>query len=263
MNINDENKFYKNDKKIYELSNNKDFLEWLKVAINNGYKPIYTINELQKLIEKISNWYELKFVDRELSKEEGIIDSEFLDVEDISTYMSTIQLLYRLNNKENNFLKCKYRTGSGYSYPIIENGKTIWRDNLFLKIYDKNNRNDSYLFIYADNETGKIRNNSSILEYINKDDITLEELYDLLKNNDNLKIEDLYSCIYNHKCDLELRKYILECVAYKLIYSKKTIPIRGYKRAINFIDEFNYYFNLDINTDNIDNLINNKGVYYK
>ena len=38
---------------------------------------------------------------------------------------------------------------------------------------------------------------------------------------------------------MELRHRILQLVALKLVYSKNTIPERGYERAKRFINEFN------------------------
>ena len=252
MTMQEELNFYKNDKRKYDIKNNKEFLNWLGNAINNGYKPLYKINELQKLVNFISNWIEFKYPEKELMKDEGINYSNFKDIPDISTYMSTEQLLYRLDDNLLNILTCRYRSNCGYQMPVLENGKAVWRQNIGLKIFDSNNKNDSFIFIYADSNTGKIKDTSYLEKYVDIDNLYLDDLYSLLKDNKNLKLDELESTIINHKYDIELRDKIFELVSLKLLYSKNTNPIRGYKRACLFTDEFNNYFNTDIIKTNFD-----------
>lgn len=45
-------------------------------------------------------------------------------------------------------------------------------------------------------------------------------------------------------------------VALKLLYSNRTIPERGYKRATRFINEFNKKMGLNLSTEEIDEIIN-------
>lgn len=61
--------------------------------------------------------------------------------------------------------------------------------------------------------------------------------------------------MYDHNCDVELRNKVLQLVALKLLYSRRTIPERGYERAKRFINEFNKKMNLNISTEEIDNVI--------
>ena len=40
------------------------------------------------------------------------------------------------------------------------------------------------------------------------------------------------------------------------MYSKNTIPERGYERALRFINEFNKKMNLELSTEEIDEIMN-------
>lgn len=62
-------------------------------------------------------------------------------------------------------------------------------------------------------------------------------------------------CIYDHNCDIELRERLLQLVALKLLYSKNTIPERGYERAKRFINEFNKKLGLTLSMKEIDEII--------
>lgn len=54
---------------------------------------------------------------------------------------------------------------------------------------------------------------------------------------------------------MELRHRILQSVALKLLYSRNTIPERGYERAKRFINEFNKKLGLELSTEQIDEII--------
>lgn len=66
---------------------------------------------------------------------------------------------------------------------------------------------------------------------------------------------ELKESVYDHDCDIELRNRVLQLVALKLLYSKNTIPERGYERAKRFINEFNKKLNLTLSTEEIDEAI--------
>lgn len=46
--------FYEQDKKNYNIKNNKELLKWLKESINNRYHCFMDINDLQQLIDNIT-----------------------------------------------------------------------------------------------------------------------------------------------------------------------------------------------------------------
>ena len=55
---------------------------------------------------------------------------------------------------------------------------------------------------------------------------------------------------------MELRHRILQLVALKLLYSRNTIPERGYERAKRFINEFNKELDVKLTTKQIDEIVN-------
>ncbi len=94
--------------------------------------------------------------------------------------------------------------------------------------------------IFARHKDGIVTNFGD-LECNLKKDITLDELLVILEKTkkDKLDYSEIQDSVSNHQVDLKLRKRILQLVALKLLYSKKTIPERGYERARRFIGEFN------------------------
>lgn len=116
----------------------------------------------------------------------------------------------------------------------------------------------SKFLLRADSDTGKVDVDYEIDDIVENKDIILDELLVLFKEkySDKFDFKNLEECIYDHNCDVELRKRILQLVALKLLYSKNTIPERGYERAKRFINEFNKHLNLDLSTKEIDDLIN-------
>lgn len=94
-------------------------------------------------------------------------------------------------------------------------------------------------------------------EYLNsKKNFDLNKLFSKLnKYSDKLDLTELKESIFNYKCDNELRNKVLQLVALKLLYSKNTIPNRGYERAKRFINEFNKKLNLALSIEEIDEII--------
>lgn len=105
--------------------------------------------------------------------------------------------------------------------------------------------------------TGEVIKNYSSKDYVNFDNIILDEL--LLMFNERYKDEldfiELKESVYNHNVDIVLRNKILQLVALKLLYSVNTIPERGYERSKKFINEFNKELNLTLSTEEIDEIM--------
>ena len=162
-------------------------------------------------------------------------------------------------------MECGYYANGCVAQPVHnEQGQVVeHKIETGVKIYKKNQEDSSsfnktpYFYIFADSENGIVNSSRNLKEYIGADvNITLEELLVILKDkyNDNLNLINLENCIYNHNCDIELRNKILKLVALKLLYSKSTLPHRGYERAKRFIDEFNKELGLSLSTEEIDML---------
>ena len=264
MTIAEAERFYGQDKKDYEIENNKEFLTWLKTSIKDGYHCFIKPEELQELIDSIVNWYEIKYPERELEYFEGIRYINFKDIRRISDVMDIRQLLFRLPHNQLCLMECGYRARGYGQYPIYDNGKEIgWKTQIFMRICRKNEKEyedekTPYFLLHADYMTGEVLNDYELEEYLDSEErISLDELLSIFNERytDELDFTELKDCVYNHNCDIELRHRILQLVALKLLYSRNTIPERGYERAKRFINEFNKKLGLTLSTEQIDEII--------
>lgn len=116
----------------------------------------------------------------------------------------------------------------------------------------------SYFLLHADHMTGEVSKDYKLEEYIDNDEnINLDELLSIFNKKyiDELDFTELKESVYDHNCDMELGHRILQLVALKLLYSRNTIPERGYERAKRFINEFNKKLGLALSTEQIDEII--------
>ena len=259
-------RFYGQDTKDYEIEKNKDFLTWLKTSIKDGYHCFIKTEELQELIDSIVNWYEIKYPERELEYFEGTRHMDFQDIRRISDVMDIRQLLFRLPHNQLCLMECGYRAKGWGQHPIYENGKKIgWKAQIFMSINRKNEEeSDSllgkaqYFLLHADHMTGEVSNDYELEEYLDSEEnLNLDELLSIFKEKytDELDFTELKESVYDHNCDMELRHRILQLVALKLLYSRNTIPERGYERAKRYINEFNKKLGLELSTEQIDEII--------
>ena len=266
MTIAQAERFYEKDTKDYEIEKNKDFLNWLKASIKDGYHCFMETEELQELINNIVNWYEIKYPERELEYFEGTRHMNFQDIKRISNVMNIRQLLYRLPHNQLCLMECGYRAKGWGQYPIYENGKEIdLKVQIFMKINKKIKEEcnpwygeTTYFLLHADHMTGEVSNDYELEEYLDSEEnLNLDELLSIFKEKytDELDFTELKESVYDHNCDMELRHRILQLVALKLLYSRNTIPERGYERAKRFINEFNKKLGLELSTEQIDEII--------
>ena len=266
MTIAQAERFYKQDTKDYEIENNKEFLNWLKKAICYGYHCYIEPEELQELIDNIVKWYEIKYPERELEYFEGTRHMNFQDIKRISNVMDIRQLLFRLPHNQLCLIECGYRAKGWGQHPIYENRKIIgWKTEIFMHINRKNRAECNllcgkipYFLIAADYMTGELSKDYELEEYLDGEEcLTLDELLTIFqeKYTEKLDFTELKESVYNHDCDMELRHRVLQLVALKLLYSRNTIPERGYERAKRFINEFNKKLGLTLSTEQIDEII--------
>ena len=266
MTIAEAERFYEKDTKDYEIEKNKDFLTWLKISIKSGYHCFIKGEELQELIDSVVNWYEIKYPERELEYFEGTRHLGFQGIRRISDVMDIRQLLFRLPHNQLCLMECGYRAKGWGQYPIYENGKEIdLKVQIFMKINKKNKEEcnpwyggTTYFLLQADYMTGEVLNYYELEDYIdNEENISLDELLSVFneKYSNELDFTELTESVYDHNCDMELRDRILQLVALKLLYSRNTIPERGYERAKRFINEFNKKLGLTLSTEEIDRII--------
>ena len=256
--------FYNNDLKKYDLKENTYFKVMFNRLLEEGYNLFIGLDEMQDLIDRLTFWYEIKYPEREFDFYDGKIVQDFAFKKELSDLMDINQLFFRLTDNQIKFLKGNYRSKIEKEYPIYEEGKKI---AVSKKVYFKINRNsnDKYyskhkdFIISADAISGKVDSDYETLKYIDNDDITLNDLFQVFSENyaDCLDFLELEQALKNNYVDNYLRDDILNFVALRLLYSKKTVPERGYKRAIRFMDEFNKRLGLNLSYDEIDKLMNN------
>lgn len=269
MTIAQAERFYEQDKKDYELGNNKEFLSWLKSSITDGYHCFMEIDELQKMIDTIANWYEIKYPERELEFYEGIryLDENLQGVKRISNVMDLKQLLFRLPHRQYSLMECGYRArGWSQSFVYDKTGKLESKASIYMHIDKKNAEQDimlceelPYFSVRANDITGEVLVDYDVKEYLDgESNLSLEQLLKIFEEKyaDELDFTELKECVYDHDTDMELRHRVLQLVALKLLYSRNTIPERGYERARRFINEFNKKLGLTLSTEEIDEIMN-------
>lgn len=268
MTIAQAQEFYKQDTKRYDIKKNKELLTWLEDSIKNGYHFFIDVEYLQEIIDNIVYWYEMKYPEREMKLYDDIIDIRFENTKTLSKEMDLKQLMYRLPDKQLYLIECNYRSNSGgIKYIYNDKGEIVEKKAvLFMSIVRKgveynllsmNSKSPEFL-LYADADSGKVTVDYNLKEYVSTDNISLNELLVSFKEKwaDKLDFTKLEECIYDHNCDVELRRKILQLIALKLLYSNRTIPERGYERAKKFINEFNKKMGLNLSTEQIDEAIN-------
>jgi len=228
MTIAEAKTFYKKDKEEYIISKNKNLLTWLKKTIKNGYHSFIDIEGLQNLIDNIVYWYEIKYPEQEMEIYDENIDYKLKNMEPLSTSMNMKQLMYRLSYKQLCLMKCDYRSKGGCNRYVYNDKDEIvgLKTTLFIRIDRKNCGYDPYFLLCGESSSGKVNVNYYLSHYVNAEDITLDELLILFKEKytNELNFTELEECIYNHNCDIELRRKVLQLVALKLLYSKKNLP---------------------------------------
>ena len=249
MTITEATNFYRENEKKYIVKDNEELLDWIKEQNKFGYhfNIEMNISSIQSLINKIANWYIIKYPFRELEKDNGIIYPDFSDVTSISPAMTFRRLEYHLLDNELWLLECPYRAKCGGPDRIT----------LFIPKKHPQEYEPKDIIISADDKTGLVYSHD--WEYDDYKDTTLKTLYKILYSeyDNEYDLTELKECIFTHECDLELRKKILQLVALKLLYSKRdSNPEMGYTRAQRFINEFNKELGLDLSTDEIDLIMN-------
>ncbi len=235
-----EDEIKKQDKKLYILKNNKEFLKKFKELLNNGYIPVLSTYDMQQLIDDITNWYKIKYPNNEISR--GYRIDEDLIVEPIAKYMDTKQLLSRLGSNANIFLHNYYRSSNGFSGTTKDmNGEEVNNDYI-LPIYLGVDFSGLHRIAYISSKTGLINDVTEL-----STDLYHKSITDLLKLDEGeYNLDSLKKCIWQHKSTDNLRREILELTALKILYSE-TNPVIGFERANLFLREMKEDLNIPVN----------------
>lgn len=266
MTIAEADRFYEQDERKYELAKNQEFLIWLQNIMSNGYQSLVELEDLQDMIDFIALWFEMKYPERELRFYEGCKSLDFDDIQPLSKVMDIRQLMYRLPHEILCLMQGKYRSlATGVRKIYDNNGDVIaYKTIILMRLSRKDEQDDSYdmekkrnLCIYADSATGQVEMSDEIKDIAGDKEVTLAELLAILRQNygEVFDLTPLERCLYNQVCDIELREKTLQLVALRLLYSRMTIPERGYERAKRFINEFNKKLGFELSSDEIDELI--------
>lgn len=255
--------FYKEDERLYDLSENKKFLIMFNHLIDEGYNLIVGIDKMQDLIDRLFTWYEIKYPEREFDFYDGVEIQDFTIKKELSDLMDINQLFFRLTDNQIELLEGNYRSGFMKEFPIYEEGTKI---GVHKKVYFKivRNKNDSYynkhkdFIVSADAMSGEVDIDYEIDKYVNSD-TNINDLYKIFKESyvNRLDFTELEDAVNNKIIDNYLRDRLLEFVSLKLLYSRHTTPERGYIRAKRFIDEFNKRLNLSLTSNEINRVMDN------
>ena len=274
-------RFYKSDEIKYKLGYNPKFIEIFSFMKNNGYCTNYEIDDLQRLVDFLANWFEIKYPNRFFDKENGVIDKRFINNQDNVLKLTIDDLLYQLPNNLLSILDCNYK-GNSYNRILVvdDNGNVVdTKISSMVRIKQKVEGNISMLpsiNISFNPQTGMIYEDFGYEEYFNDketifseilelEDINLSQLYTYLTNKyaDELDLSDLENILLINKYDKKLRKYLLYLVSLKILYSRNTTPEYGYLRAKKFVEDITLYYlankneKLYLHSDELDEIINN------
>jgi len=229
-----------------------------------GYNVYSDISEIKKLIDFITNWYEIKYPDNiiEMSKEAYISVRKSIlymikpihetrKTESLSKYMDYYQLMLRLPESMHRILECWYKGND-------HDGNSRFGTYIGLKdsLVEHNIPIDVSVYY------GELDITKSILldKYMKISCSSIDELVDennFSKNVDYTEIDfsDPIKVVKTHEIDLEIRNKIFNIIILKLFQTSSS-KINGYIRAKLFIDEFNKYIhNLNLSSDIIDSYI--------
>lgn len=227
--------FYKQDKRKYIVKENLEFLTWYQEQLDNDYSPYLDLDQIQGLINKLTRWYEIKYPNT-------LLMDTFKQTQIISQELTIDQLKFRITHDEKETLDCNYR-GTNVYYRKDNNSLFPKMINIYL---DKNGIVAPYDISDLEDFLPKFTEPTTVINILK----ILKE-----KNISNLDYTELERCILTHQIDLELRNKILYLASLSLLYSNTTNPKIGFIRAQKLISEFNEYYHLDLNTDELTQII--------
>lgn len=226
-----------------KLSNDKEFLKFIKKEIKNGYQLELTLKEIDNLVNKVLIWYEFKYPIR------YFIDKEFAENNiNFKNKMTIEELLLRLNYEERQILKCDYTSTGGGTRPIYnENGIVDFRPELFFRI-------NKFNFINFDPETGLIYDDAFSRLYTKEpyNIETIAELYRYLvnKNDKNIDFKELERIIKDKQIDKQIREYVIKYIEINIMQDSIDRAFLFKKEINEYIKEQDKHINCEIYNKN-------------
>lgn len=236
---------FKSDNQNYIVRKNKDLIKYIRNTSKKGIEFEINLNEMQQLIDYVGFWYELKYSNEYLSKENINDKDTIYDIRKL--YNSLFNMKSFLQNERiSNFLSCNYR--GSYDYIGIDNREYI---------YLESNEKDDNKSLFIDKVNGDVYDNK-LKPLLNSSG---EQLDIISLNNQEIGTlsEDINLILLNHSYDIELRNKLLNLVIYKILYSKESTKDINYKRAVCYINEITKMFpDLNIEKDTLNNYVHVK-----
>ena len=222
MTITEAKRFYKEDKKEYQISNNSEFIKWINNSITEGYLPTNDFSSLQETIDSIVSWYELKYCERYISSLDGVYDSRFKNLKEISNEMDVEQLLYRLSHESLSLMECGYKA-KGWCQSLVYDKNRKVTDSvagIFMQVNYKNDLHRiPYFLVNARHRDGIVEPNF-FLEEIVTEEIKLDDLLKVLNNLHNIEnfiIFANYSFDYKLYDKIDFKYEFFLIIEYKLV----------------------------------------------
>lgn len=241
MTYKEANNFYQMDEKKYYITKNIEFIEWISREVKNGYNCSLTYEQMQKLVDFLVDWYEIKYPNHYFDLKCGIYDDTIKDNQELSKNMNFEAFLYRL------------------PLDILQLFRNHYVRYITIPYKENKERTVPYLLLFFDPVKGIVTNKMELedLGLDNIQDLTMENLYNILrKKYKDLDTSEIKKCLNNRIVNFELLRKLLELSSLKMLYSNNTIPHYGYDRAKIFIDEFNEYLdNLNLDTFELDSIM--------
>lgn len=69
MTLEEQEKFFEDDKGDYKVDTNNNFLGWYRLKLNTGYNPYLYVDDIQNLVDKIKVFYEETYLDENLKNQ--------------------------------------------------------------------------------------------------------------------------------------------------------------------------------------------------
>lgn len=234
----------------------KQIFKFIKQNIDKNNNINSNIKNIYELIDIISKWYEFKYPENIifiLEQKYSVKDALFLFWrpnyigENLNNNMGYTELMLRIPKYLHPILECWYKE---YNKEFSE------ENNIKAKIYTKNTKKEFSQDIVFDKYDGRFKLGQRIFnEILILDCRTIGKLLTDEYKYPDIDFSHLKSIELTHNLDLELRKKILDLIAFKLLFSSKDIMV-GYIRSIKFIEEFNkYLYNLNLSSKEIKDII--------
>lgn len=248
-----------------KLSNDKEFLKFIKKEIREGYIPLIPIKEIDEFINEVALWYKFKYMirysrDKFIEKE---LDKNYIDLKD---KMTIEQLLLRSSYRKSQVLNCDYTCTMGGNVPIYKTPEiSNFKPQLSFKIYEsyelyKGHEFLSFVLIKFDPITGLIYKNEFSGLYVRHNTETIEELYRYFinRNDKNIDFKELERIIKDRKINKKIREYVMKYIEINIMQYSIDVADLFKKEMNDYLKERNNQINYKKNIKKQENQLTKK-----